>query len=47
MVGVRFISTGDIPEILAIFLFALYGALLPKTHRDLLFLVGASMLALS
>ena len=39
------IDSGELPEIIAIFLFALYASLLPESHRTLLLLAGAGTLA--
>ncbi|NPA47064.1 MAG: hypothetical protein GXO14_00275 [Thermococci archaeon] len=41
----RFVSGGDLPEIVAILIFALYASMLPEVHRDLFLLVGAGVLA--
>jgi len=42
---VRLFSAGDIPEVVAIALFALYASLLPETHRNVFILIGAAVLA--
>jgi len=41
----RFVSGGDLPEIVAILIFALYASMLPEAHRNLFLLVGAALLA--
>jgi len=41
----RLIDSGELPEIIAIFLFALYASMLPEAHRDLFLLIGAGVLA--
>ncbi len=41
----RLFTAGDLPEVVAIALFAPYVSLLPETHRGVFVLVGAAVLA--
>ncbi len=41
----RLFTAGDLPEIVAILLFALYATMLPETHRNLFIIIGAAILA--